>query len=90
MTPRAKRCGHEKRSPPGNRTGGGGLRLTRAGAVARRRAPLGNVKATREDWLDLALSVLAAEGVAHVTVLNLSERLERVAVELLLVLQESR
>ena len=40
-----------------------------------RPAPLGNVKATRDDWLDLALSVLAAEGVAHVTVLNLSERL---------------
>jgi AcrR family transcriptional regulator len=39
------------------------------------RARLGNVKATRDDWLDLALSVLAAEGVAHVTVLNLSERL---------------
>jgi AcrR family transcriptional regulator len=38
-------------------------------------APFGNVKATRDDWLDLALSVLAAEGVAHVTVLNLSERL---------------
>jgi AcrR family transcriptional regulator len=35
----------------------------------------GNVKATRDDWLDLAVSVLAAEGVAHVTVLNLSERL---------------
>ena len=34
-----------------------------------------NVKATRDDWLDLALSVLAVEGVAHVTVLNLSERL---------------
>ncbi len=41
-----------------------------------RPAQLGNVKATREDWLDLALSVLAVEGVAHVTVLNLSERLE--------------
>ena len=35
----------------------------------------GNVKSTRDDWLDLAVSVLAAEGVAHVTVLNLSERL---------------
>ena len=40
-----------------------------------RPAQLGNVKATRDDWLDLALSVLAVEGVAHVTVLNLSERL---------------
>ena len=38
-------------------------------------AASGNVKATRDDWLDLALSVLAAEGVAHVTVLDLSERL---------------
>ena len=34
-----------------------------------------NVKATRDDWLDAALSVLAVEGVDHVTVLNLSERL---------------
>jgi AcrR family transcriptional regulator len=47
-----------------------------SGARADRPAQLGNVKATREDWLDLALSVLAVEGVAHVTVLNLSERLE--------------
>jgi AcrR family transcriptional regulator len=39
------------------------------------RAPAGNVKATRGDWLDLALSLLAAEGVAHVTVLGLSQRL---------------
>jgi AcrR family transcriptional regulator len=37
--------------------------------------PAGNVKATREDWLDRALAVLKAEGVARVTVLNLSERL---------------
>jgi AcrR family transcriptional regulator len=34
-----------------------------------------SVKATRRDWLDVALSVLAVEGVDHVTVLNLSERL---------------
>ena len=46
-----------------------------SGAPPERPAPLGNVKATRDDWLDLALSVLAVEGVAHVTVLNLSERL---------------
>jgi len=46
-----------------------------SGAPPQRPAQLGNVKATRDDWLDLALSVLAAEGVAHVTVLNLSERL---------------
>jgi AcrR family transcriptional regulator len=52
-----------------------------AGAARRSRspaespAPIGNVKATRDNWLDLALSVLAAEGVEHVTVLNLSERL---------------
>jgi AcrR family transcriptional regulator len=45
------------------------------GAPPERPAPLGNVKATRDDWLDLALSVLAVEGVARVTVLNLSERL---------------
>jgi AcrR family transcriptional regulator len=40
-----------------------------------RPAPSGNVKATRNDWLDLALSVLQRDGVAAVTVLNLSERL---------------
>jgi AcrR family transcriptional regulator len=46
-----------------------------SGAPPERPAQLGNVKATRDDWLDLALSVLAVEGVSHVTVLNLSERL---------------
>ena len=46
-----------------------------SGAASQKPAQSGNVKATREDWLDLALSVLAVEGVAHVTVLNLSERL---------------
>src|SRR5208282_3556943 len=46
-----------------------------SGSPAERPAPFGNVKATRDNWLDLALSVLAAEGVGHVTVLNLSERL---------------
>jgi AcrR family transcriptional regulator len=35
-----------------------------------------NVKATRSDWLDLALSVLATEGVDRVAILNLSERLD--------------
>jgi AcrR family transcriptional regulator len=49
--------------------------LLASGAPTERPAQFGNVKATREDWLDLALSVLAVEGVAHVTVLNLSERL---------------
>src|SRR5271166_4131864 len=47
----------------------------RLGSPAERPAPFGNVKATRDNWVDLALSVLAAEGVGHVTVLNLSERL---------------
>ena len=46
-----------------------------SGAALERPPQLGNVKATRDDWLDLALSALAAEGVAHVTVLALSERL---------------
>ena len=35
----------------------------------------GNVKATREDWLDVALAVLATEGVARVAILPLSEKL---------------
>jgi AcrR family transcriptional regulator len=35
----------------------------------------GNVKATRRDWLGLALEVLATQGIGRVTVLNLSERL---------------
>jgi AcrR family transcriptional regulator len=34
-----------------------------------------NVKSTRDDWLDCALSVLAVEGVARVTIMGLSERL---------------
>jgi AcrR family transcriptional regulator len=44
-------------------------------SAPQRLAPSGNVKATRDDWLDLALSALAVEGVDHVTVLALSERL---------------
>ena len=46
-----------------------------SGSPPRRAARSSNVKATRDDWLDLALSVLALEGVDHVTALNLSERL---------------
>ena len=46
-----------------------------ASRAPQRPAQSGNVKATRGDWLDVALSALAVEGVAHVTVLNLSERL---------------
>ena len=38
-------------------------------------ASFGNVKATRDDWLDRALRVLAIEGVDRVTILNLSARL---------------
>ncbi len=51
------------------------LAPTRPSRAADRPAPLGNVKATREDWLGLALSVLARQGVGAVTVLHLSERL---------------
>ena len=39
------------------------------------RARSGAVKATRSDWLDLALSALASDGVDHVTVLGLGEKL---------------
>ena len=46
-----------------------------SGATPARPAPSGVVKATRDDWLDLALRALAIEGVDHVTVLALSERL---------------
>ncbi len=35
----------------------------------------GNVKATREDWLNVALDVLVSEGVEQVKVLGLAERL---------------
>jgi AcrR family transcriptional regulator len=49
-------------------------RLTSLSAVERPIA-LGNVKATRDDWLDLALRVFATEGIARVTILNLSEQL---------------
>ena len=37
--------------------------------------PVGNVKATREDWVDAALAILATEGVGRVAILSLSERL---------------
>ncbi len=47
----------------------------RAPGAADRRARLANTKATRKDWLDLALSVLARRGVGAVSVLDLSERL---------------
>jgi AcrR family transcriptional regulator len=46
-----------------------------SGSPPRRTAQSSNVKATRDDWLDIALSVLAVEGVDRVTVLSLSERL---------------
>jgi AcrR family transcriptional regulator len=46
-----------------------------SGSPPHRAPQSGNVKATRDDWLEVALSALALEGVAHVTVLNLSERL---------------
>ena len=46
-----------------------------ASGPLQRAALSSNVKATRDDWLDIALSVLAVEGVDHVTVLSLSERL---------------
>jgi AcrR family transcriptional regulator len=52
---------------------GGGLGL--GADLAEKSAPFGNVKVTRNDWLDRALSVLEIEGVARVTILNLSERL---------------
>lgn len=45
------------------------------GPSAARRPGLGRIKARREDWLDLAQNVLARDGVAAVTVLDLSERL---------------
>ena len=46
-----------------------------SGSPSRRPARSSNVKATRDDWLDVALSVLAIESVDRVTVLNLSQRL---------------
>src|SRR6476646_7982115 len=49
--------------------------LSASASPPRRAARSSNVKATRDNWLDLALSVLALEGVDRVTVLNLSERL---------------
>jgi AcrR family transcriptional regulator len=46
-----------------------------SGSLPQRPARSGPVKATRDDWLDLALTALAVEGVDHVAVLALSERL---------------
>ncbi len=47
----------------------------RRAARLERPAPNGNVKATRSDWLDLALGAMQRDGVGAVTVLGLSERL---------------
>ena len=52
------------------------LRPSASSSPPRRPAQSSNVKATRDDWLEVALSVLAIEGVDHVTVLALSERLD--------------
>lgn len=41
----------------------------------RRAAPSGNVKVTREDWLNLALDALISEGVEGVRILALGQRL---------------
>jgi len=49
--------------------------MTMEARAAGQRAPSRNVKATREDWLDCAFGVLAAEGAAKVTILSLSDRL---------------
>src|ERR1700761_2463144 len=71
----ARRCARDSSSA--------GCRLTMANSAIwpsasgppGRTTQASNVKATREDWLDLALSTLAVEGVDHVTVLSFSERL---------------
>jgi AcrR family transcriptional regulator len=42
---------------------------------AQRAGPAGNVKVTREDWLDLALETLIAEGVEGVRILALGQKL---------------
>lgn len=47
--------------------------MTSAALAAKARS--GAVKATRADWLDLALRALAIDGVDHVTVLGLGEKL---------------
>jgi AcrR family transcriptional regulator len=47
--------------------------MTSAALTAKARS--GAVKATRADWLDLALRALAIDGVDHVTVLGLGEKL---------------
>ena len=43
--------------------------------AATRELPAGNVKVTREDWLDAALDVMVSDGVEQVKVLTLGERL---------------
>lgn len=56
-------------------TANSAIRQSPSGPPPRGTAQSSNVKATRDDWLDVALSVLAVEGVDRVTVLSLSERL---------------
>ncbi|MDQ6437370.1 TetR/AcrR family transcriptional regulator [Mesorhizobium sp. LHD-90] len=41
----------------------------------RRAGPTGNLKATREDWLNVALEAMASEGVEAVRILSLGQRL---------------
>nr|WP_241188185.1 TetR/AcrR family transcriptional regulator [Pseudohalocynthiibacter aestuariivivens] len=38
-------------------------------------SPGGNVKATRDDWLSMAMDVLISDGVSHVKILGLGQRL---------------
>lgn len=44
--------------------------------TASKAVPIGNVKATREDWLKLALETLTSDGVESVRVLSLGQKLE--------------
>ncbi|WP_224380197.1 TetR/AcrR family transcriptional regulator [Roseovarius carneus] len=37
--------------------------------------PQGNIKATREDWLNVAMDILISDGVAHLKITGLGERL---------------
>jgi len=38
-------------------------------------SPTGNIKVTREDWLNVALDVLVSEGVGEVKILTIGQRL---------------
>lgn len=58
-----------------NAGSGGGEQVTPLGAAEAAGQAPGNVKVTRQDWLDAAMDLLVSHGVAEVKVLSIGDRL---------------